>query len=64
MQSYKVQGMTCGHCERAVIQAIQSRDPAAEVRVDLAAGLVQVQSALPEQAVREAITEEGFQVHS
>lgn len=64
MQRYKVQGMTCGHCEKAVIQSIQSRDPAAQVSVDLAAGTVQVQTSLSEQAVREAITEEGFQVES
>ncbi|HCL77987.1 MAG TPA: copper resistance protein CopZ, partial [Pseudomonas sp.] len=26
MQTFKVQGMTCGHCERAVVNAIQARD--------------------------------------
>ena len=28
-QNFQVQGMTCGHCERAVTQAVQRIDPAA-----------------------------------
>lgn len=62
MQVFNVTGMSCGHCERAVIQAIQALDPAAQVRVDLAAGTVRVDSALDEQAIRAAIEEEGYQV--
>ncbi|MEN9780755.1 MAG: Heavy-metal-associated domain, partial [Pseudomonadota bacterium] len=26
-QTFQVQGMTCGHCERAVTQALKSVDP-------------------------------------
>ena len=62
MQVFKVSGMTCSHCERAVTQAIQALDPQAQVQVDLAAGTVQVQSSAGEQAIREAISEEGYQV--
>lgn len=62
MQVFKVSGMTCSHCERAVTQAIQALDPQAQVQVDLAAGAVQVQSSAGEQAIREAISEEGYQV--
>ncbi|MGE4404865.1 heavy-metal-associated domain-containing protein [Pseudomonas sp.] len=62
MQVFNVTGMTCGHCERAVIQAIQALDPAAQVQVDLAAGTVRVDSALDGQAIRAAIEEEGYQV--
>nr|MBF0682406.1 heavy-metal-associated domain-containing protein [Pseudomonas sp.] len=62
MRTFKVTGMTCGHCQRAVIQAIQTLDPAARVEVDLGAGSVSVDSALDEQAIREAITAEGYQV--
>jgi len=36
MQVFKIRGMTCAHCERAVIQAIQALDPVARVQVDLA----------------------------
>lgn len=62
MQVFNVTGMSCGHCERAVIQAIQALDPVAQVRVDLAAGTVRVDSALDEQAIRAAIEAEGYQV--
>lgn len=62
MQLFNVKGMTCAHCERAVTQAIQSRDREAKVDVDLAAGEVRVDSRLDEAAIREAITEEGYEV--
>lgn len=62
MQTFKVHGMTCGHCERAVINAIQARDGSAKVEVDLQAGLVQVEGSLAESVIREAIEEEGYQV--
>ena len=32
-QSFDVQGMSCGHCERAVTQAVKSVDPQAQVKV-------------------------------
>lgn len=60
MQVFKVQGMSCGHCVRAITQAVQARDPAAEVQVDLGAGEVRVASRLPAEQVIEAITEEGY----
>ncbi|MCW3149683.1 cation transporter [Stutzerimonas stutzeri] len=63
MQVFNVTGMTCGHCERAVIQAIHALDPAATVRVDLASGAVQVDSSLDAAAIRQAIEAEGYTVH-
>lgn len=64
MQIFKVQGMSCGHCVRAITQAVQSRDEAADVQVDLAAGEVRVASRLAEEQVLEAIREEGYQVQA
>lgn len=32
MQVFKVQGMTCGHCVRAITHAVQAKDSAADVR--------------------------------
>lgn len=61
-QSFSVQGMTCGHCERAVTQAIQEIDPQAQVRIDRLAGKVEVDSQQPRQALARAIAEEGYQV--
>ena len=62
MQVFTVEGMSCGHCVKAVTQAVQSKDPAASVRVDLAAKEVGVESALSAEQVIEAISEEGYAV--
>lgn len=61
-QTFNVQGMTCGHCERAVTQAVKTVDPAAEVRIDRATGKVDVQSDQPHDAIARAIAEEGYAV--
>ena len=61
-QTFQVRGMTCGHCERAVTQAIQQVDPAATVQIDRASGQVQVQSATPREQLAAAIAEEGYTV--
>jgi copper chaperone len=61
MQVFNVQGMSCGHCVKAITQAVQAKDPAASVRVDLAAREVGVESALTTEQVIAAITEEGYE---
>ena len=61
-QTFTVQGMTCGHCERAVQTAIKSLDPQAEVKIDRAQNLVEVNTAQPREAVAAAIREEGYAV--
>lgn len=62
MQVFNVQGMSCGHCVKAITQALQAKDPAASVRIDLAAKEVGVESALTADQVIAAITEEGYEV--
>ena len=61
-QNFTVTGMTCGHCERAVTQAIKSLDPQAEVRINRQQNLVEVLSSQPREALIQAIAEEGYQV--
>ena len=61
-QVFTVTGMTCGHCERAVQQALQRLDPKAQVNVDRQAQRVQVNSELARQALAQAIAEEGYGV--
>ena len=58
----KVAGMTCGHCARAVTEAIRAKDPAAKVEVLLDRGLVRAETALPASAVAAAVEEEGYKV--
>ncbi|MBO0494880.1 MULTISPECIES: heavy-metal-associated domain-containing protein [unclassified Pseudomonas] len=60
MQVFSVEGMTCGHCVKSVTQAVQSQDPAASVKVDLAAKEVGVESRLSAEQIISAITEEGY----
>jgi copper chaperone len=62
LQSFQVQGMTCGHCVRSVTAAVHSVDPAAEVEVDLASGRVQVRSEGDPARIAQAIAEEGYEV--
>ncbi|HWP19883.1 MAG TPA: cation transporter [Burkholderiaceae bacterium] len=61
-QTFEVQGMSCGHCVRAVTQAVQKLDAQARVEVDLAAGRVQVDSQAPRDRIARAIADEGYRV--
>jgi copper chaperone len=61
-QTFQVKGMTCGHCVRAVTEAVKSVDRQAEVKVDLASGKVEVQSQQDHAAIARAIEEEGYKV--
>lgn len=61
MQVFTVQGMTCGHCVKAVTRAVQSQDEGAVVEVDLGAKQVRVQSSLQAPQILQAIQEEGYQ---
>ena len=59
---FEVQGMTCGHCERAVTNAVHDVDAAAQVQIDRSQNKVVVQSATDREILRHAIAEEGYQV--
>ena len=61
-QTFTVTGMTCGYCEKAVVQALQQLDPQAQVSIDRAQNRVQVESAQPREALANAIAEEGYAV--
>lgn len=54
-------GMTCGHCVRAVTEAIHGVDAAAQVAVDLDAGRVTVRdgTASPDR-IAQALAVEGY----
>ena len=59
---FQVSGMSCQHCVRAVTRAVQDVDPDAEVRIDLPAGRVEVQSTEASPALQDAIREAGYTV--
>ncbi|QXC60627.1 cation transporter [Aquihabitans sp. G128] len=62
--TYKVQGMTCGHCVNSVATEIRRIDGVTAVEVDLATGTVIVSSSGPieDDTVRAAVDEAGYEV--
>jgi copper chaperone len=61
-QVLTVQGMTCGHCEKAVTQAIRQLDPQAQVVIDRGQNRVEVDTTQTQEALAQAIREEGYAV--
>lgn len=59
---FDVKGMTCGHCERAIVHAVRGVDTEAVVKVDLPTGRVDVESEKSREAIANAIREEGYEV--
>lgn len=63
-QVFQVEGMSCGHCVRAVTGAIREVDPDAAVQVDLASGTVDIASDRPRDQLADAIREAGYEIRS
>jgi len=59
---FTVEGMTCGHCEKAVTKALLALDAQAKVLIDRAQNRVQVDSEKNRVALAQAIAEEGYRV--
>jgi copper ion binding protein len=64
--TYRVTGMTCGHCVSAVSREIGALDGVADVQVELATGDVTVSSSQPldREAVAAAVDEAGYRLAS
>ena len=62
--TYRVQGMTCGHCVHAVSTEVGGLPGVQQVDVDLATGNVTVTSdgELDREAVRAAVDEAGYEL--
>ncbi len=61
-QIFTVEGMTCGHCEKAVTKALLSLDAQAKVVIDRTHNSVQVESEKPREALAQAIADEGYRI--
>ena len=59
---FDVEGMTCGHCVRAITKAIHALQPAARVDVDLASGTVSIDGDIEPAFAAAAIETEGYRV--
>lgn len=61
MLRFQVEGMSCGHCEKAVRTAIQALQADAVVLVDLATGHVNVEAkTVTADALMDAIDDAGY----
>lgn len=61
-QIFTVEGMTCGHCEKAVTNALLAVDAQAKVVIDRTQNKVQVESDKTRDALAKAIADEGYRV--
>jgi copper chaperone len=61
-QIFTVEGMTCGHCEKAVTKALLALDQQAKVVIERTENKVQVDSDQPREALAKAIADEGYYV--
>ena len=64
MQTFKVDGMTCGGCVAAVTRAVQAVDKDAKVDVDLASKTVKVDSNVSPLQIIDVITNAGFEART
>ena len=57
---FNIPAMSCGHCVRAITEAVKQADPDAQVTVDLPTKQVTVQTSQPRDAVVLALSEAGY----
>jgi copper chaperone len=60
MLEFDIPAISCGHCARAVTEAVHEIDPQAEVTVDIAAKHVSVQTGATREALVQALGEAGY----
>jgi copper chaperone len=61
MHTFQIPNMTCGHCVRAVTQAVQAADPVARVQADLATHQVTVETSASRETVAVQLAQAGYQ---
>jgi copper chaperone len=60
MLSFEIPNMSCGHCVRAITEAVRAADPGARVQADLPSHVVQVDTSASREAVVAQLTEAGY----
>lgn len=60
MFEFNVPDISCGHCARAVTEALKALDQQAQVDVDIEKKTVRVETQSEKQAVIEALSEAGY----
>lgn len=60
MQEFQIPNMSCGHCVRAITEAVHALDPAAKVQTDLAKRQVQVDSTAQREVLVQQLRNAGY----
>jgi copper chaperone len=60
MLEFQIPAISCGHCARAVTEAVHGVDPKAKVQVDLTAKRVQVDTEAARGTVAAALADAGY----
>ena len=60
MLEFTIASLSCGHCVRAVTEAVHDVDPAARVEVDLPGKQVKVETSAAADRVVAALVEAGY----
>ncbi len=57
---FNIPAMSCGHCVRAITEAVKQADPQAQVSVDLTSKKVTVQTTQVRETVAAALADAGY----
>jgi len=57
---FSVPDMTCGHCVKAITDAVTTRFPQAQVQADVDTHTVRIDGVSDQAALAEVIKEEGY----
>ena len=60
MIEFTLPAISCGHCVRAVTEAVTEVDPQARVEVDLASKRVAIESTREREPLARALAEAGY----
>lgn len=60
MTTLTITGMTCGHCQKAVTEALESVEGVTKVDVNLESGMAKVEGSSDTSALISAVEEEGY----
>ncbi len=62
VRTYSVPAISCGHCQAAIEAEVGKVDGVDAVAVDIASRTVRVEGVAPDEAIRAAIDEAGYEV--
>ncbi|HEU5437160.1 MAG TPA: heavy-metal-associated domain-containing protein [Telluria sp.] len=60
MLTLQIPAISCGHCARAITEAVQELDPAARVEVDIDRKRAAIDSSAATAAILARLDEEGY----